>query len=483
MRDKVVIIGAGLAGLSAGIHLQEKGVETEIFEISGQAGGMCIAWERKGFRFDGCIHWMVGTKPGTTIYELYREVDALAEDTIIYNAETIKTEINGVVYEIPLRLKEFKEFLLDISSEDRDLIEKFCDKIQIMSDTDMPLGAPSNPAELFSVLKDGRGFLSLAAKYSGMAIKDYVEKFKNPALKAILYDLMPPQYSMMGLLMMLGTRMGEDAGYPLGGAYEVIKRMENKYRSLGGKINFGSKVDEIIVEDGKAVAVRSKGNLYPAAAVIAACDMHDTLNNMLGGKYKHPQLDDMLKSAELFTPIVMISFGLNRRFDLPYSQTFISKNGIYTSPDKVNYRLNIRSFEFDPASAPENFSSVMVLLESELDYWQNLRNKDINEYRSNKQKLAEEVAGFIDDRIPGFKQAIQVIDVATPATYIRYANLYKGSWEGFAPTPEMVKTNIRRKVEGVKGLYLSGQWTTVGGGICTAVASGKNAAKSVLKYI
>ena len=63
MPKRVIIIGAGLAGLSAGIHLQNSGIATEIFELSGQAGGMFSAWEREHYRFDGCIHWMVGTRP------------------------------------------------------------------------------------------------------------------------------------------------------------------------------------------------------------------------------------------------------------------------------------------------------------------------------------------------------------------------------------------------------------------------------------
>ena len=483
MESKVIIIGAGLTGLSAGIYLQKKGVKTEIFEISGQAGGMCIAWERKGFRFDGCIHWMVGTAPGNPINEIYRKVDALVDDTVIYNSESIKTEIDSTIYEIPLRLQEFEKFLLSLSPEDSDLIKEFCHLIEIMRDTKMPIGAPLNISELISLLKDSRGFLSLARKYVGVSVKGYAERFKNPVIRSLIYDLMPPQYSMVGLIMMLGTRMGNNAGYPMGGANGVISRMENKYRLLGGKINFNSKVDEIVVENGKAVAVKSKGNVYPASAVIAACDMYDTLKNMLGGKYKHPQLDTMLESAELFQPIVLVSFGLNRRFNIPYSQTFSCQKGILTAPDFVNHSLNIRSFEFDPSAAPENCSSVMVMLGSKLGYWQDLRKTDINEYRIRKQQLADKVAEYIEQRIPGFKDAIELTDVATPATYIRYANLYKASWEGFAPTPELMKINISKKVKGIKGLYLSGQWTTVGGGICTAVASGKSAAKSVLKYI
>lgn len=444
---------------------------------------MCTAWNRKGFRFDGCIHWMVGTAPGNPVNDIYREVDALAEDTVIYNSQSINTEIDGTNYIIPLNLKEFQKFLLAISPEDNDMINEFCHLIEIMKNTKMPIGVPSSIFEIISFLKDSRGFLKIASKYVGVSVKSYAEKFKNPVIKSIIYELMMPEYSMTALIMMLGTRMDNNAGYPIGGAYGVISRMMNKYISLGGKINFNSKVDEIVVENGRAVAVKSKESVYPSSAIIAACDMYDTLKNMLGGKYNHPQLDRMFESAELFQPIVSISFGLKRRFNLPYSQTFTCSEGIETAPGFVNHALNIRSFEFDPSAAPENCSSVMIMLGSELDYWQNLRKTDINEYRNKKQQLADKVVSYLEQRIPGFKDAVEVTDVATPATYVRYANLYKGSWEGFAPTPELLKINISKKIKSVKGLYLSGQWTTVGGGICSAVASGKSAAKSVLKYI
>ena len=123
----------------------------------------------------------------------------------------------------------------------------------------------------------------------------------------------------------------------------------------------------------------------------------------------------------------------------------------------------------------------MAMFASELDYWQTLRSRDITEYRLKKKEFSDQVTEILKKRIPGFKDAIEVIDVATPATYVRYANLYKGSWEGFAPTPAAVRTNISKTIDGIKGLYLCGQWTTPGGGICTAVASGKDAAISVVK--
>lgn len=483
MGKKVLIIGAGLAGLSAGIHLQKQGIKTEIFEISGQAGGMCTAWERKGYRFDGCIHWMVGTKHNSSIYRLYRDVDTLSEDTTIYNSESIETEINGVMYKIPLKFEEFQEFLLSVSPQDSSIIQEFCKNIAIMMSNDMPLGMPTGPIAMIKFLKNNKGFISLAGKYTGISVGNYFSEVQTPLLKSILFSLMPEKYSSFALIMMLANRMNGNAGYPLGGAHDVIYRMEKLYRELGGDIHFSSKVDQIVVEDGKITALEAKGQRYSADSVIGACGLYDLLKNMLGGKYKHKQLDQLLENAPLFEPIAVVSFGLKQKFNIPFSQTYECPEGIETAPGYFNYRLNLHSLEFDISSAPQDCSSVMIILQTNLDYWQNLRKQNITEYNKKKQELALQVSSAIDKRIPGFSGAIEVTDVATPATYIRYANLYKASWEGFEPTPDIIRTNITKKVDGIKGLHLCGQWTTIGGGICTAVQSGKEAAAAVIKEL
>lgn len=481
MSKKAIIIGAGLAGLSAGIHLQQDGVQTEIFEISGQAGGMCITWERQGYRFDGCIDWMVGTKSGGPIYKLYTEVDALTPETVIYNTEFVCTEIDGVLHRIPLQVEAFKQFLLNLAPQDGKPIEGFCKELTTFMTTDMPAGAPSSLPELIHFMTHSGGFISLARKYGNTTVGEYAERFESQTLKKVLFSLMAPQFAFLALVMMLATRMSGNAGYPLDGALGVVQRMQAKYLALGGKLNLSTKVDRILVENGRVTGVIAKGERHSADAVVAACDAYDTLYNMLGGSFKHKQLDEMLQTAELFSPLTVVSFGLNRRFGIPYEVQYECPKGIETAPGFTTSSFLLSSFEFDPNAAPEGGSSIMVMIEAPLEYWVDLRKTDMVRYRAEKDTLAQRVAALLEERIPGIRNSIVVTDVATPATYIRYANLYKGSWEGFAPTPKVVRTTVKTTVEGVKGLVLAGQWVTPGGGLCTAVKSGKDAAKAVIK--
>ncbi len=483
MTKKVAIIGAGLAGLSAGIYLQKSGIETEIFELAPWAGGVCTSWERQGYRFDGCIHWMVGTKPGTDFYELYREVGALAADTVIYDAESIKQEINGITYEIPLRMPQFREYLHSLSAADTQRIDRFCDDVDAMVNSKMPAKNPANLSELLKMMRESKGFIKVMPKYIKMKVADFVEPFQSQVIKRIILSLMPAKFSMSALMMMLGTRMSGNAGYPLGGSQEVMHRIETNYRELGGKIHFNSKVDKIVIEAGKVTGIQTKGEFFPADFVIAAGDAHDALTNLLGDRYVHPQLNEMLKSAPLFSSLALISFGLNQQFGIPFSTSYEIPEGLEVAPEKITHGFSLRSFDFDPSAAPAGCSSVMVSLSAPLEYWNELRTRDMVEYKKQKQVLADRVADAIEKRIPGFKKAIQVTDVATPATYVHLVNLYQGSFEGFLPTPKTLTTTFRKTIPGLQNLVMCGQWLTAGGGICSAIQSGKEAAELSLRML
>ena len=74
MCKSVIIIGAGIAGLSAGCYLQMNGYRTQIFELHDKPGGLCASWKRNGYTIDGCIHWLLGARPGIDFYRFWEEL-------------------------------------------------------------------------------------------------------------------------------------------------------------------------------------------------------------------------------------------------------------------------------------------------------------------------------------------------------------------------------------------------------------------------
>ena len=126
MRKKVVIIGAGIAGLSAGCYLQMNGYETEIFELHNLPGGLCTAWHRKGFIIDGCIHWMVGSSPSHSFYHFWSELVDMQQLQFVEHEEYIRVEDReGTCIRVFTDLDRSEREFLEKAPEDRQLITEF----------------------------------------------------------------------------------------------------------------------------------------------------------------------------------------------------------------------------------------------------------------------------------------------------------------------------------------------------------------------
>ena len=106
MKEKVAIIGGGVAGLSAGIYSAMNGFDTVILEMHSVAGGQCTAWDRQGYRFDYCLHWLVGTSKGA-FHDIWKETNVLNDRTEIIDQAVklvgIGVPLNRVLQEIAPR--------------------------------------------------------------------------------------------------------------------------------------------------------------------------------------------------------------------------------------------------------------------------------------------------------------------------------------------------------------------------------------------
>src|SRR5512133_2471382 len=91
----IIIIGAGFAGLSAGIYAQLNGYKTTIYEMHDKPGGLCTSWKRKGYTFDGCIHWLVGSSPSSGMHDRWEETGIARNLSITDHNEYMRLEDNN----------------------------------------------------------------------------------------------------------------------------------------------------------------------------------------------------------------------------------------------------------------------------------------------------------------------------------------------------------------------------------------------------
>ena len=88
--DTIIIIGAGIAGLAAGCYAQMNGYQTQIFEMHDRPGGLCTSWQRQGYIFDGCIHYLFGSARGQPFYQLWEELGVVPKQKFFHHDELLR---------------------------------------------------------------------------------------------------------------------------------------------------------------------------------------------------------------------------------------------------------------------------------------------------------------------------------------------------------------------------------------------------------
>ena len=132
---KIIIIGGGVAGLSAGIYAQRAGYETTIYEKNSVPGGNLSGWYRNGYTIDNCLHWLTGTADGTPTNLLWKDLGVLNEDSVIVRRPyLVASETNGVRVTLWRDVERTRQEMLAISPEDATEINLFIDCVKIATD-------------------------------------------------------------------------------------------------------------------------------------------------------------------------------------------------------------------------------------------------------------------------------------------------------------------------------------------------------------
>ena len=142
-KKKLIIIGAGISGMTAGIYALENGYDVTIYEKHFIPGGQCTGWNRKGAYIDGCAHWIVGTNPNSDFYPIWRHIGAFDSSTTIYETEYFtKFDIDGHIITFYADLEKLEQELLKVAPEDKKQIRRFINGIKAYKFTKVPTKKP-----------------------------------------------------------------------------------------------------------------------------------------------------------------------------------------------------------------------------------------------------------------------------------------------------------------------------------------------------
>jgi phytoene dehydrogenase-like protein len=480
-KKKALIVGGGIAGLCAGVYLQKNGFDSEILEMHTVPGGLATAWTRQGYTFENCVHWLVGSKPGTGLNSMWTEVLDIGRlrfhDDEVYQ----RIEKGGRALTVYKDIDRMEREFLEHAPEDAAAIREFTRLLRKLS----RIRIPGDESGLLRLASYAAALPSLPAlrRYSKVTMGEFTKRFKNPLLREFFGGAFG-NLSLLALAFSLAWMAAGDAAYPIGGSPPLIRLIAERYAALGGRIRYGARVRSIAVEEGRAVGVvLASGERVPAGLVVSAADGHATIFEMLGEEYASDRIRKIYATYQRFPSYIQVSLGVAA--DLAGEPGFLSlalDREIEIDPQTRTSTLSLRVFNFDPTFAPPGKTAVVAFLPTWDDvYWQSLRERNLTRYAAEKGRIAADVIAAVARRFPAAAGHIEVVDVATPATVIRYTGNWHGSMEGWLMTPATGIRPLPCVLPGLKGFYMVGQWISPGGGLPSGLMTARAVSRKICR--
>jgi prolycopene isomerase len=511
----VIIIGAGIGGLTAGNILVKKGYKVLILEKHNIPGGYCTNFKRKDFVFDTSIHMINGCEEGGMIYNILKKFDAedivefIKLDELFHWADPSKNIDLHLSSDLNKYIEDLVALFPEHETEIRKFYKRYSNVFRFMTKF-ISGGLLSRVSTFFRYFRSFIRFLSLFRKSASDVVDSY---FTNQDLKRIVTGLSGyfglPLEELSAIIYFAGTFAYhiEGAYYPKGGSGNLSKTLTNIFKNNGGTILFLSEVKKINFENNLANEVvvedkRGDTQVYLTRSIIANSDVTSLVTKLIPDGNLPLKYINKVKERKPSVSAVCLYLGLDidlkdyGHTDYEYwtpwggdfsieHQKYILKTADYSSlpSGAVSIYSNI-----DPQLCPPGKSILTALyyaipepFEKELDENGN-RGED---YKALKGKIADE---FINQlkvilAIPDLDSHIEVIELATPLTFKRYTHNRDGAFIGWEMTnSQMILKNLFQKTP-ISNLFLGGQWSLPGGGVSAAMSSGDFASKKAYKYL
>ena len=480
---RVVVIGAGLSGLAAGIFARQNGYQALVLEHSAQPGGVSATWKRQGYTIDGGVHFYMGClRPGPT-RELFRSLGVWQEEKYrpLETYARFLDPARGRSLDLTVDLERFAAQAKSISPADGKFLETFLAGARAFSGLDLA-ATLARPPELTSAWDSLKAFWSMRSTlryFSGRFARpmtEVVRGLKDPWLRQVFLNIFLPRVPYFFVLMLAGLLADRNLAVRMDGSAGFNKALEKRLSDLGGQVRYRSRVTKILIQGGRATGVGlADGTEVLADHVVSAADGHSTLYELLGAEHVPPRLAAIHKRLDLFDPIVLVNIGVAAELKgLPENLILKSPH-----PPQAGFLLNdwwfVRVFGPERGCAPGGKTLVQVMADSVWAPWRKLR-EDEAAYRAEKENLADQVVQALACLHPDLPGLVEMVDVASPHTWWRYTLNREGAYEGFAISARSFRTKVPRTLPGLDNLVLAGQWTVPGGGAIPSLLSGRHAA-------
>ncbi len=491
-RYDVIVIGAGIAGLSAAAHLAKAGQKVIVLEQHNRPGGLWTSFVRNGVVFDIGAHWT------TEADRINQILDTLDGKPVPFVPVPNLGRYIGPVPGSDIVLAKYREtFERSIHNSypqaNRESIHKL---------TEMALQIERQLSQLDNDRRDER-HESFGRSARQMLFPNQLQQLSRQpaqrllaqlfpgkdmqALRAALHMIAPtPNAPAIDLLMTIAMALTGRAYTPIGGAQRMGAAFADALEINHGEVEYGAHV-VAIEADGREVSgvVLEDGRRYQADVVLSAADVRQTFGKLLNPKLV-PRLQrlriDRAKTSGSYLLVSLVTDLDPGEMGFDYTDVYVVNSEDIREilrPDQAelgSFQMTFPRFRTDDDNRLHGVQLITPASIEFENYWHTGPQMDRGErYQELKTERAMRVVEHAEVYLPGLRDHIIEMDVATPVTIHHYTLNDQGAGSGWA-----VPGSLQQKVPFLHGLYLAGHWVRPPGAYHAAV-SGKSAAELILK--
>jgi phytoene dehydrogenase-like protein len=476
-KKSLIIIGAGISGLSAGITWGiNKDVEKDpvlIIEKNPKTGGFVTSYEREDYWFDTCQ-----MLPNISDILEYLGVDIELKKFKGYymrifhvNPETDEVKL----LELPSGVKTFKNYLMEKYPNNASQIEKFLDYSREMYLELFKLKMEPKFVDILKLLFTCPKIIKNGSK----TFAEYFDQFNitEPDVKEIFNVFAEfaalPSERVAAIVPLSAMNSLLDGTYRTTGPFiEFPNELEKRFKELGGELMLKTEVKKVLVEGDQVKGVEIEGGEQIFSDyVINTADTKLLMEKMIGLdiiRELNKKYAEKVEEVKMSTSSMNISLGLDDKIDLEALGLDCGYNVLTTGGD--SYDRLFDAYERGEIGFTDQRFHVGVICPSlttggrpnltiritpmALGDWEELRKEDRKKYNERKEKWAQFFIEKIEKyMIPNLLNHILIMDVSTPATYKRYSGSPTGSIYGMAPyTDNFGRTRLKMRTP-IKGLF------------------------------
>lgn len=493
-RYDVVVIGAGLGGLSAATFLSLNGYKVLLLERRNIPGGYASSFVRGRFEFEAALHELSGVGlPGNRgdLYEYLESLGLTDRLEFVTPPDVYRSVFPGLDLSLPVGAEPFIETLVETFPRERDGITRFfgrlADLVREVKLYKASTGRP-DPRKLTTLLR------FMPATFSQVLNRDVSDPMARAVIGQIwgYFGLGPSESSFLYFAVGLWNYVCHGPAYIAGRSQQLTEAFVSRLLETGGEVCFSTGVRRVTTSSGAVTGVITEHDEHIEARAVVSNAHPITLINDLLGRDVVPKR--YLNSLRFRRPSPS-SFNVYLGLAAPVEELGLTDYEVFINEDPDLDRQAARMSTLDPplTTTLTTYNAVlpdisppgttMTVLTS-LMYGKPWFKVPPEDYVATKTRIAEELLQMIEARLcPNLRSRAEVVSVSTPLTNMRYANTMEGALYGASPYPNNA-TVFRVPYRGpLERLYLVGAWTPPGGGFTPTILGARDAARCILDDI